>query len=336
MESREIENADGARSLSAAAKSLAIWYQGECGVIAGARRLARAEIAAGRDVAETEQALSDLEEQDRQLQLGWQNSSVRRRIEQRAEPPAAAGGVERRAVLAASSGPHLASGARATGTGSPSTSTATKLGGYGAVFNKWADIGYFREQIAPGAFAQAIKTSDVRCLFNHDTNFIYGRSTANTLELSEDRIGLRFVCHLLPFDAASYALARRVDRMDISGCSFSFTVGKDTWKLAQRPGELDERTIMTIGQLFDIGPVTYPAYSQTTVQAIFEKAPGRSAEYDLGVGNDEFYAELDQLDEQIERDDRLLAQQRERDRKFDYQEMGRTIREVDHWLALRS
>jgi HK97 family phage prohead protease len=145
------------------------------------------------------------------------------------------------------------------------------------VFNKVAVIGnYFEEQIAPAAFAEALKTSDVRCLFNHDADHVFGRSTANTLELSEDHHGLRFVSHLLSFDASSYALARRIDRGDISGCSFSFTVEEDKWRLAQRPGQLDQRIILKIGQLYDVGPVTYPAYPQTSVEAIFEKLPARS------------------------------------------------------------
>lgn len=326
METRQIENADGARPLSAAARSLSTWFEREASILRGAIAIAREHLAVHPDDGETRTSLAELEQQRSDLYAGWERSSVRRHMEQRVAPATAASATERRVNLATPSDAHLASGPRAAAAAT-ATTTAKQLVGYAAVFNRSADIGYFRERIVLGAFAQAIKTSDVRFLFNHDSNFIYGRSTASTLELLEDRVGLRFTCHLLPFDATSYALARRVDRMDISGCSFSFTVRRDSWKLASKFGELDERTILGIEQLFDVGPVTYPAYSQTSVHAVFEKVPGRSVEYDSGVGNDEFYAE---------RDDRLLAQQRERDRKFDYQEMGRTIREVDRWLALRS
>ena len=71
--------------------------------------------------------------------------------------------------------------------------TAPKIGGYAAVFNREAVIaGMFREQIAPGAFTDAIGRDDVRALFNHDANFVLGRTVSGTLRLSEDETGLRY------------------------------------------------------------------------------------------------------------------------------------------------
>ncbi|MCL5278690.1 MAG: HK97 family phage prohead protease [Planctomycetes bacterium] len=324
-----IETADaGGGKIGPAGRSLSRWYEREMNRIAG-------ELAELPDNAE---APKDLQERFLAMQRGRENSTLMRHLRESEKQYKRSGTIEQRVGLAVSSAPGLASGARATSTST--VTTAKSFVGYAAVFNKWADIFWFREQIAPGAFAEALKKSDVRCLFNHDANYIYGRSTANTLELAEDRLGLRFVCHLLPFDAASYGLARRIDRMDVSGCSFSFTVKKDTWKLAQRPGELDERTILEIGTLFDVGPVTYPAYPQTSVQAVFEKVPARSAApaaiAEATLDEEEFYRETDAIDEQIERQDRSRARQRARDRCYTYHEMGRIIREVDRLRALQS
>jgi HK97 family phage prohead protease len=67
------------------------------------------------------------------------------------------------------------------------------LTGYAAVFDKWSvDLWGFREKIRKGAFKKTIKEADVRGLINHDSNLIFGRSTAQTLELREDDGGLRY------------------------------------------------------------------------------------------------------------------------------------------------
>ena len=68
------------------------------------------------------------------------------------------------------------------------------ISGYAAVFNKKSlPLGFmgFREIVAPGAFAETIKTADVRALFNHDPSMVLGRTRNNTLTLEEDNKGLR-------------------------------------------------------------------------------------------------------------------------------------------------
>ncbi len=299
------------RPVSEAARSLSRWFERETDILERAIRIGREHLAGHPEDSVTRASVATLEQERRDLFAGWENSSVRRAVESRAEKKErpAAGRTEQR-VAAAPESRQMPAEFRAD-TGTAATLTAKQLVGHAAVFNRWADIGYFREKIAPGAFGEVLKTSDVRFLFNHDPNFIYGRSTANTLELREDSVGLAFVCYLLGFDAASYALARRIDRRDISGCSFSFTVKRDEWKLPATPGGLDERTILQFDRLFDIAAVTYPAYPQTDVTATFEKVerPGRSAEParpTRAPTPDMDYEELDRLDEQI------LAQHRRR------------------------
>lgn len=144
---------------------------------------------------------------------------------------------------------------------------AKKLEGYAAVFGRETVIGdFFREVIEPGAFASAIKGGDVRGLFNHDPNYVLGRTAAKTMRLEEDKAGLRYV-----IDPPDTTLGRDVmalvARGDITGSSFGFTVKRDSWTRPSKPGELPLRTIHEVDWLRDVGPVTFPAYEETSVQA---------------------------------------------------------------------
>lgn len=140
-----------------------------------------------------------------------------------------------------------------------------RLQGYAAKFNKWSeDLGYFREKIAPGAFTDAIKDSDVRALKNHDPNLLLGRTSAGTLRLVENKVGLKFEVDM-PNTTTGQDTLEEVRRGDITGCSFGFTVKEQSWRYLE-DGNV-ERTIVKVGELFDVGPVTYPAYPDTSVAA---------------------------------------------------------------------
>lgn len=147
------------------------------------------------------------------------------------------------------------------------------LDGYGAVFNEETVIGGgmwgFRERIAPGAFADSIIADDVRGLFNHDANFVLGRNVSGTMRLKEDGIGLHYEIDLNPDDNQAVRVAAMIKRGDVSGSSFAFSVADegDAWDFTEvKNGKLPLRTI-TRAQLYDVSPVTYPAYPQTTVSA---------------------------------------------------------------------
>lgn len=140
-----------------------------------------------------------------------------------------------------------------------------KIAGYAAVFNRTSEnLGGFVERIEPGAFAGAIEQSDVRALINHDSNLILGRNTAGTLTLFEDEIGLGYVID--PPDV-SYAndLLTSLARGDVNQSSFGFTVEADQWEQADEERGLPVRVITRVKQLYDVSPVTFPAYSQTSV-----------------------------------------------------------------------
>lgn len=135
-----------------------------------------------------------------------------------------------------------------------------KIGGYAAVFNSEADIGdYFREIIAPGAFSKTLK-GDVRALVDHDSGRVIGRTTAKTLRLMEDNIGLAVEIDL-PDTSDGRDLATLIERGDISGMSFGFIVTKQTW---DETGEVPIRTIEEV-ELHEVSVVAFPAYDDTTI-----------------------------------------------------------------------
>jgi HK97 family phage prohead protease len=137
------------------------------------------------------------------------------------------------------------------------------LVGYAAVFNSEAVIaGAFREKIMPGAFSKAIKSGDIRALFNHDSSQVLGRTKSGTLRLSEDDHGLRYEVDL-PETQAGRDLTVSMDRGDIDGSSFGFSVprGGDDWDYE---AELPLRTVREV-ELYEVSPVTFPAYDDTSI-----------------------------------------------------------------------
>jgi uncharacterized protein len=150
---------------------------------------------------------------------------------------------------------------RAAPAGSKSPGT---LVGYAALYEKFScDLGMFREKLARGCFEDCLKRCDVRCLGNHDPNLILGRTSAGTLKLSEDDRGLRMECDL-PDTSHGRDWAESTRRRDVQGQSFSFTVaeGGDSWDWT---GDTALRTVHRVDQLYDAGPVTFPAYEETSV-----------------------------------------------------------------------
>jgi uncharacterized protein len=154
-----------------------------------------------------------------------------------------------------------------------SVSAGNRIIGHAAVFNSPAQIcPSFREQVAPGAFADSIRNDDVRALFNHDANFVLGRNTAGTLRMREDGIGLAI--EVDPPDAQWVQdLMASIGRGDITQMSFGFCAIEESW--SELPSGMALRTLRKV-QLFDVSPVTYPAYDDTDVSLADVAQPGRS------------------------------------------------------------
>ena len=138
----------------------------------------------------------------------------------------------------------------------------SRIVGHAAIFNIFANIWDFKEQVAPGAFSKSIGQDDIRALFNHNPDFVLGRNRAGTLKLSEDERGLAI--EITPPDTQfARDLIVSMKRGDISQMSFGFRVIKDEWDQGAKPME---RTLKEV-QLFDVSPVTFPAYPETDVSA---------------------------------------------------------------------
>ena len=133
--------------------------------------------------------------------------------------------------------------------------------GYGSIFNSRSEnLGGFYEYISPTAISQeTIAKSDVRALINHDANLVLARSTTGTLYLSIDEKGLRYE-FTIPETSYGKDLAINMKNGNINQSSFAFTVGSDEWSTDEDGN--DVRTITSIDKLYDVSPVTYPAYSQ--------------------------------------------------------------------------
>lgn len=151
--------------------------------------------------------------------------------------------------------------------------------GIAAVVNKETDLGWYKERIAPGAFDNVLQ-DDVRALFNHDPNFPLARTTAKgdaKLDLyltKEGHLGYRYKT---PNTTVGKDMLENIRSGIVNQSSFAFTIEEDEWR---KGDETDIREIRKIKRLYDVSPVTYPAYPQTNVAArSAEKAQQPDKEY---------------------------------------------------------
>ncbi|XVU22530.1 HK97 family phage prohead protease [Actinoplanes sp. CA-054009] len=131
--------------------------------------------------------------------------------------------------------------------------------GYAYKFRALSEIlGKFREQILEGAGAESIQKDDIRALFNHDANYVLGRNTSGTLRMSEDSTGLEY--EIQADERQSYVrdLLIAMERGDVDKSSFGFRATEQSWDKTKEGTAL--RSIQKMA-LFDVSPVTYPAYS---------------------------------------------------------------------------
>lgn len=138
------------------------------------------------------------------------------------------------------------------------------------VYNSRTDLGWFDEVIETGALDGADLT-DVRFLVNHDTSRIpLARSRRNngnsTMQLSVDMDGMSIRVQLdTENNSEARALYSAVQRGDISGMSFMFSIDEERWEDLR--SEHPTRFITKIGSVVEVSAVTFPAYSSTSIDA---------------------------------------------------------------------
>lgn len=141
-----------------------------------------------------------------------------------------------------------------------------KIEGYACVFDSASNkLGYFKEVIAPDAFDGA-DLSDVRCLVDHNPSKILARTSSGTLVLEIDKKGLKYTVEDMPDTTVGNDTLISIKRGDINQSSFAFTVSDEKWSEEKVDGKwIYTREILKFDKIYDVSPVTYPAYEDTTV-----------------------------------------------------------------------
>lgn len=138
--------------------------------------------------------------------------------------------------------------------------------GYALKFEQWSETMWDFQEIIDKDALRNTDLSDVKCLINHDSNFILARTSADNLELEVDGIGLKF--RAFPSDT-SYArdLKENMKVKNIDKCSFSFRLNWDNPECEKIEYDKDsgiyKRRLMDIKKISDVSVVVDPAYLST-------------------------------------------------------------------------
>lgn len=175
------------------------------------------------------------------------------------------------------------------------TATGRTVSGYASRFNSRSEnLGSpdrpIYEIILPGAF-DGVLGDDVVAAVNHDETrpLARSRSGQGSLKLKVDSVGLHYEFEA-PNTTTGNDLLESIKRGDIAASSFAFSVaeGGDTITRESTGGTL--RTIHKVSRLYDVSPVTRPAYPAATVSA--RALPGDTDEPLPGVTNWKFLFDL--------------------------------------------
>lgn len=161
-----------------------------------------------------------------------------------------------------------------------------KIRGTAAVYNSPSRLleGRYYEVIEPGAFDHLIdqrrsSAAEVVALWNHDSSQLLGRTSAKTLRLWSDERGLHYEVDPVPNTTLGRDLIEHLKLGNVRGSSFAFTVHPDDERV-ERDAETGRvtRYIKRASGLFDVSPVTNPAYEATAVNVrSFEAFEGAAA-----------------------------------------------------------
>lgn len=137
--------------------------------------------------------------------------------------------------------------------------------GMAALFDTLSEnMGGFREIIAKGAFDET-DFSDVRGLFNHDANFVLGRSVADTLRIKVTKRGLKYSIDAPNTQTIRDLVIEPIKRGDITQSSYGFVVGRGNDDWDENDDGVLIRTLRRINKVVDVSPAVFAAYSDTSV-----------------------------------------------------------------------
>lgn len=165
------------------------------------------------------------------------------------------------------------------------------IAGHAARFGKrsedmgWGDT-HFYEVIEPGFFDNVL-ADDVRCLFNHDSNLLLGRTAAKTCRIAQDSSGLAYDCDAEEQQSYTRDLILSLKRKDVTQSSFAFRITREGQRWVEE-GDTITRYLLKGGcvRLYDVSPVTYPAYPDATSEARDLVAMIETARRDGQLGRD--------------------------------------------------
>ncbi|MDX8521305.1 HK97 family phage prohead protease [Mesorhizobium dulcispinae] len=136
------------------------------------------------------------------------------------------------------------------------------ISGYCVRFGDITTIGSdFRERIAPGAFTDSLRDRDIVMLLNHDSGRVLGRTSAGSLKLVQDRIGLYFSLDVDPTTPEGQTALGTVRRRDVKGCSFAGRFLEEEW---EDGGNLLPLRTVTKVELWEATLTGFPAYETTS------------------------------------------------------------------------
>ena len=162
--------------------------------------------------------------------------------------------------------------------------------GYAAVFDAETELWPgTREVIRRGAFSKTLAEGDQVALWNHDTNKPLARRTAGTLKLAEDDRGLRYEFEINVANSWERDAFEAVKKRSVIGSSFAFEPVRESVQRNEK-GRMVMRELLEV-KLFEVSPVTFPAYKATEAQAraLFSELTHPS--FDLSESLEKFFAQ---------------------------------------------
>lgn len=138
--------------------------------------------------------------------------------------------------------------------------------GYAIVYNREGDIWGDKEIVLPGASTEALKVEDQYYLWQHNPESPLARKKIGTLSVKEDKDGVfikaEFINTQFGRDCHVNIASGLVDKQ-----SFAFRVADDEWKRETIDGiEFWKRYIKKFAEIPEFSAVTFPAYTDTTLQ----------------------------------------------------------------------